>query len=852
MNSRYAKVFTLILSFVWSCTVWFIPLEINAQIAIASDLSISPSIDIGPSIKVEKVNLEFFNKYIYETTKNINQNYYFQDREDKLLEDLKKNGIDYVKPLTYYGKGVEKMRQGDYESAIGYYSDSLSKGTCAEFYIARGQAYFQKGSILLDSDSKKAKTFFDKANEDFSNALNVDPLFVKVDSMGLDRQKYVDPLLARAGLYIALHDDQSAINDLNEAIRINPNFYNAYLTRANIYSNQGDYVKAIDDLNTALMYKPKFSAASFLLGTIYVKQEKYQDAITQFDEVLKLRNQVEDAQQYLAQAYYSKGFSELILEKNQDAINDCTGAIALNINFDAAYLGRGIAEFNLKLYPLVVNDFNRVLPNYSNDPNYEIAYYPLAVSYVKTEKYQEAKDTFKKVSQKNSYQSEFYYNRGLAEFNLKDYKLALDDFSQAILMNYKVPEFYFLRGNTFSNLDKNEEAILDYSQAIKLNPKYSEAFYERGKTYDKLSNYKEAIEDYNQVVLIKPELLDPYLYLFRGINYYHLGKWTEGHKDIDKLLSIYPEFKDKFKYFIEVEIFPLADVKEVSAAVMSIDVNSDGILASGGYDGSISLWQVTDRGLKKGKIQPNAHSRRVRDLNFSPDGKILVSAGNDHMIKLWDVNTMYLIGNLQNHSDKVASVAVSHDGKILASGSDDHTIKLWNLKTGNEIYSQDKVWGYINDINFSPDDQFLAVSIYNNKIALPKIDKDAHVIKTDMSIDKDTQKIRDLAFSPNGKLLASASDDDTIKLWNPQTGNLIRTLKGHSNNVTSVAISPDGKLLASGSDDHTVKLWNLETGDELITLTGHTNYVQDVAFSPDGHFLASGSYDNTIRVWRMP
>ena len=80
------------------------------------------------------------------------------------------------------------MRQGDYESAIGYYSDSLSKGTCAEFYIARGQAYFQKASILLDSDldsdSKKAKTFFDKANEDFSNALNVDPLFVKVGSTG--------------------------------------------------------------------------------------------------------------------------------------------------------------------------------------------------------------------------------------------------------------------------------------------------------------------------------------------------------------------------------------------------------------------------------------------------------------------------------------------------------------------------------------------------------------------------------------------------------------------------------------------------------------------------------------------
>jgi tetratricopeptide (TPR) repeat protein len=856
MNSRYAKVFTLILAFVWSCAVWFIPLEINAQIVNASDLVLSPSIDIdvGPSIKVEKINLEFFNKYTYETTKNINQNYYFQDREDKLLEEFKKNGLIYDKPLTYYGKGVEKMRQGDYQSAIKYYSDSLSKGTCAEFYIARGQAYFQKASILLDSDSKKAKTFFDKANEDFSNALKVDPLFVKVDSTGFDRQKYVDPLLARASLYIALHDDQSAINDLNEAIRINPNFYNAYLTRANIYSNQGDYVNAIDDLNTALVYNPVFSAASFLLGTIYVKQKKYQDAIIQFDEVLKLRNQ-EDAKQYLAQAYYSKGFSEFILEDNQGAINDYTGAIASNINFDAAYLGRGIAEFNLKLYPLAVNDFNRVLPNHSNDPNYEIAYYPLAVSYLKTEQYQEAKDNFKKVSQKNSYKSEFYYNRGLAEFNLKDYKLALDDFNQAILMNYKVSESYFWRGNILSNLDKNEEAILDYSQAIKLNPKYEEAFFGRGQAYYKLSNYQKAIQEYNQAISLNS---DDFYYLYRGKAYYHLKEWSKGTDDFNKFT---PEFK---KDFLELEIFPLVDVKnnsESSQDVLSVDISADSILASGGNDGSISFWKLTNTDLKKIKtIIPahfrlnSAHPRRIRDLNFSRDGKILVSAGNDYMIKLWNTNTdnFNLIHYLESHSDNVTSVSISHDRKLLASGSDDKTVKLWNVETGNERDTMSGYSNYVEDVVFSPDNQFLATSTYNGKIVIWKVNTNGKFLLMQAHMSTNSEQVRDLAFSPNGKLLASASDDDTIKLWNPQTGDLIRTLKGHSDNVTSVAISPDGKLLASGSDDYTVKLWNLETGDELVTLTGHTIYVQDVAFSPDGHFLASGSSDNTIRVWRMP
>jgi hypothetical protein len=97
MNSRYAKVFTLILAFVFSSIAWLIPLEINSQIANASDLVVSPSldIDVGPSIRVGKIDLEFFNKYTYENTKNINQNFYFKDKEDKLLEDFKKNGIIY-------------------------------------------------------------------------------------------------------------------------------------------------------------------------------------------------------------------------------------------------------------------------------------------------------------------------------------------------------------------------------------------------------------------------------------------------------------------------------------------------------------------------------------------------------------------------------------------------------------------------------------------------------------------------------------------------------------------------------------------------------------------------------------
>jgi WD40 repeat protein len=106
-----------------------------------------------------------------------------------------------------------------------------------------------------------------------------------------------------------------------------------------------------------------------------------------------------------------------------------------------------------------------------------------------------------------------------------------------------------------------------------------------------------------------------------------------------------------------------------------------------------------------------------------------------------------------------------------------------------------------------------------------------------------------VAFSADGRLLASGSDDKTIKLWDPSTGALKHTLEGYSSLVWSVAFSADGRLLASGSFDKTIKLWDPNTGALNHTLEGHSELVRLVTFSADGRLLASGSDDNTIKLW---
>ena len=154
--------------------------------------------------------------------------------------------------------------------------------------------------------------------------------------------------------------------------------------------------------------------------------------------------------------------------------------------------------------------------------------------------------------------------------------------------------------------------------------------------------------------------------------------------------------------------------------------------------------------------------------------------------------------------------------------------------------------GTVSSVAFSPDGSLLASGSDDNTIRLWDGTTGEH-IKT---LTGHTGRVSSVAFSPDGSLLASGSDDNTIRLWDGTTGEHIKTLTGHTRPVWSnIAFSPDGSLIASGSDDNTIRLWDGTTGEHIKTLTEHTEGILSVAFSPDGSLIASGSGDNTIRLW---
>ena len=300
--------------------------------------------------------------------------------------------------------------------------------------------------------------------------------------------------------------------------------------------------------------------------------------------------------------------------------------------------------------------------------------------------------------------------------------------------------------------------------------------------------------------------------------------------------------------------------------VLSIALSPDGqTLATGSGRKTVKFWDLASGECIKTLPDYNTH---VWAVAFTPDGKRLVTGSEDTTVKIWDVETGKCLQTLHEQSNspkgdhnasRIWLVAINPDGESLLSISENQIIKLWDVYTGQCLRTVDGYSNWLLSIAFSPDGQILASSSEDQRVRLWDIDT-GQCLQT---LSGHTNLVSSVAFAPkhlnsdteeigksqNHQILASSSDDTTIKLWDTNTGECLQTLWGHDSWVYSVNFSPDGQILASGSRDRTIKLWDWHTGECLHTLQGHVQQVKTISFSPCGRRLASGSNDNTLKLW---
>ena len=270
------------------------------------------------------------------------------------------------------------------------------------------------------------------------------------------------------------------------------------------------------------------------------------------------------------------------------------------------------------------------------------------------------------------------------------------------------------------------------------------------------------------------------------------------------------------------------------------------MLASCGDDNFVKVW---DRQTNKLLLTLRGHTAVVRSVAWSADGKMLASASYDRSVKIWNAESGRLIKTLEGHGGNVLRVTWSPDGRQVASASDDKTIRVWDLVTGEVLHTlspKDHPHAYWA-VSWSPDGKMLASGTqYNIHIWNPETGELTSTIKASSD-----NSMSDLKWSGDSKTLASGSFDDSLKLWDAATGQLLQSIKT-PDEVWEIAWSSDGKRIATTRYSHP-QIWDAKKGTlirELRSLEGKHNY--GIAFSPDGKKLAVGGDDKLIRIWELP
>ena len=253
-----------------------------------------------------------------------------------------------------------------------------------------------------------------------------------------------------------------------------------------------------------------------------------------------------------------------------------------------------------------------------------------------------------------------------------------------------------------------------------------------------------------------------------------------------------------------------------SNQVRALAFSPDGklIAAAGGNPaqfGEVKIYNVTDG---KEVNSMRGHRDNIFSIAFSPDGKMLATCSYDKMVKLWDVASGKELKNLKDHTDAVFAVAFSPDGKLLASAAADRNVKIWDVATGERLYTLNESLDAVNTIAFHPSGKFLAGAGADRIIHIWEIGaKDGKQVRSLISHE---DVINQIAYSPDGKIIVSTGADKVIKFWDSSNLAELKVLEKQSDWVMAMAFSPDGKQLAVGRFDGSVVIYDYHSGKGVV------------------------------------
>ncbi|CAM3905065.1 AAA family ATPase [Kibdelosporangium persicum] len=292
------------------------------------------------------------------------------------------------------------------------------------------------------------------------------------------------------------------------------------------------------------------------------------------------------------------------------------------------------------------------------------------------------------------------------------------------------------------------------------------------------------------------------------------------------------------------------------------------LLATASQDHTVRLWDVQDRSRPRPLGAPlTGHSSWVSTAVFSPDGRTLVTAGDDETLRLWDVsdprNPEPLGAPVDGRGGTIYQVAFSADGNTFAAANEDATVRLWDVRDrGNPAPAGEPLTGAsgpVRTVAFSPDSAKVVAGSNDGTVRSWTLGEPGRPVSPGWAVQAHSATVHSVAFSPDGRLVASGGDK-VVRLWRVGNDQALeevgQALVGHTASVWQVVFSPDGRQLASVASDGNARLWNVSEPTQASQigqpLTAHGGGAFSIGFSPDGRSLATGTADNTVRLWSLP